>query len=604
MSLSFILSAGLFLSGLCSESGDFVSDSLHAVTITADKGLSVSKTDSLDLENSFTISEILQQNTGLYVGDNGGLSGLKTVSLRGMGSAHTSIYIDGIRVVNVQSGQSDLGMLGVDNLSAALVDYAQNSVRFNTARPSFDKSSVAGKADINIGSFGTYMPSLTMNFRLSDKVSLTANASGVLYKGDYNYGEGFTRKNNDIRQIRGGLDLFGTMNKGEYHIKTWYNAADRGTPGPVSWPSDDRQKDINTFIQGSLRKSFSPFYSLRISAKGGYDDIRYSSSWGDSHYGQTSLQVNSAHDFQIFGWWKMSLAADIHWDGLKSSHYNASRTTLISVVATSFKTRRLSANIAVEYNGAFDRAGKTRNTLSPSADIRISLSDCLCISAFGRRATRVPTFNELYYTGYGNPLLRPEDAVMMDIGLNFRKRPAEGLEITANADAFLNLLTDKITSAPTEEDPAIWMPYNIGKVRSAGTEVHAGATYESGRWKVSADVGYTFLSAVDRTPDSYTYDCQIPYISKHAVVVNAKAAWKGWAICPLWQLRAGRTDGTGRLADWNTLDLNMKKSIKFKDWGELAIKLSIKNITDHRYETVSGYPMPGRSIITGIEFKF
>ena len=92
------------MSGLPSGSSEPVHDTLHAVTITADKGVTISRSDTLRVINSASASDILLQSPGFYVGDNGGLSGLKTVSLRGMGSAHTSIYMDGVRVGNVQSG--------------------------------------------------------------------------------------------------------------------------------------------------------------------------------------------------------------------------------------------------------------------------------------------------------------------------------------------------------------------------------------------------------------------------------------------------------------------------------------------------------------------
>ena len=37
--------------------------------------------------------------------------------------------------------------------------------------------------------------------------------------------------------------------------------------------------------------------------------------------------------------------------------------------------------------------------------------------------------------------------------------------------------------------------------------------------------------------------------------------------------------------------------------GSLTLKVSAKNIGDCRYEISGGYPMPGRSVIGGIEFK-
>ena len=561
---TLILSAGLLLSGLPSGSYEPVSDTLHAVSVIADKGVVVSRIDTLSVTNSFTASDVLLQSAGLHVGDNGGAAGLKTVSLRGFGSAHTAIYLDGVRIGNVQSGQNDLGMIPMDNVGAVTVDYAQNSVSFNTLRPKFTDRSVKGKARLSAGSFGTWLPSARLDFRLSDQMSLSANVSGVFSNGDFDYGDGLVRQNNDVSQFRAGVDLFGLMHKGDYHAKIYYNDTDRGTPGSVDWPSDDRQKDRNVILQGIMRKSFSHLYTLRLSGKASYDDIFYSSAWGDSRYGQTEIQLNSAHDFELAHWCRLSLAADVTWDALASTNYDAERLTAFSALASSFRAGRFSADIAVEYSGAYDMGALSRHALSPSASFRLNLTD---------------------------------------IGADYRLTTCAGWTFKAKLDAFYNRMKDKITSAPTEADPNVWAPYNIGRVRSAGLDMSAGFSH-SGEWNYSLDARYSLLSAVDLTPGSYSYGTQIPYVARHVAVLTGNVERKGWNLASVWHMRAGRTDGTGSLPDWNTLDLTVAKSVKIRTAGVVTLDFSVRNLFDHRYETVSGYPMPGRSFIGTVNFEF
>ncbi len=603
MLLSFIISAGLFYADLHGSVSEQHTDTLHAVTVTADKGVVVSRVDTVFFSNSLTVADALGLNPGLHVGDNGGFSGLKTVSLRGMGSAHTAVYVDGVRLANVQSGQSDLGMLGLENMESAVVDYAQNGIYFRTAKPRFADSPVAGNVRFSAGSFGTYLPSARLDFCLSDRLALCADASGVVSKGNHTYGDGLERVNNDVRQVRAGLDLFGTMDRGEYHLKTFFNQAERGTPGPTGWPSADRQNDLNVFLQASAFRRFSSLYTLHLTSKVSYDDIGYSSAYGDSRFGQTGFQLNSSHDFQLRRWLKISLAADVHWDGLKSSYYGMSRTTAFAALASSFRTGRFSADVALECTGAFDREAETHVAVSPSAGFRYRFFKGLDLTGFARRAYRIPTFNELYYTGYGNPDLKPEDAWMAGLGLDFTRSLGDSWVLKGKLDGFFNLLRDKITSAPSELDPAIWFPYNIGKVSSAGCDVNTGFV-RSGSWTYSLDVRWAFQSAVDRTEGSATYGSQIPYVARHTIIADASVSWKGWSLVPLWQCRAGRTDGTGAVPAWNTLDLSFSKTFHVGRHGELTARLMSKNIMGYSYEVVSGYPMPGRSLICGIEIKF
>ncbi|MBO6239118.1 MAG: Plug domain-containing protein, partial [Bacteroidales bacterium] len=119
----------MFLTSLLFAAGLLVAetpDTLQAVTIVADKGVVVSRTDTVSILKHNTVSEALLRLPGLALTDYGGLSGLKGVSLRGLGTAHTAIYLDGVRVSNFQSGQNDLGMLPLETLGSAVVDYSQN----------------------------------------------------------------------------------------------------------------------------------------------------------------------------------------------------------------------------------------------------------------------------------------------------------------------------------------------------------------------------------------------------------------------------------------------------------------------------------------------
>ena len=604
MLFSILISAGLLLADRPAELAEQPSDTLHAVTVTADKGVVISRTDTLHILNAFDITGELHQVPGLQLGDHGGFAGLKTISLRGMGSPHTAVYVDGVRIGNVQSGQGDMGMLEINNFSSAVVDYAQNSISFHTARPTFGKSRVAGKVEFNTGSFGTYLPAARIDLKLSQKLSMSVNAEGIISKGDFPVTDGSRRSNNDIRQIRGGINLFGSMNDGDYHVKAFYNTAGRGTPGSVSWPSEDRQKDMNAYLQGVMKKRFSPLYTIRLSAKAGYDDIYYTSSWGDSKYSQTELQMNSSHVFSIRRWWKMSLAADIQWDKLTSTNYSASRTTAISALSASFNIDRLSLNVAAEYSGYFDRGQGSRHAISPSMDFRIHAADGLDIVGFARRAYRVPMFNELYYVGYGNPDLKPEDAWLTDLGVDFHRPLSRTWNLKAKIDGFHNILNNKITSAPTAEDPNIWLPYNIGKVSSLGLDIVTGADFTYGNWKGEMDIRYSYQSAVDRTSDSYSYGQQIPYIARHTATASMKISWKGFELNPRWVLKSGRNDSAGNLADWNTLDMTASKTFRLKESLSVGINVAAKNLLDCRYELVSGYPMPGRSFFAGLEVKF
>ena len=599
----------MFFSTLLIAAGLLVAetpDTLQAVTIVADKGVVVSRTDTLALRADGTAAQTLLRIPGLSISDYGGLAGLKSVSLRGLGTAHTDIYLDGVRVSNFQSGQNDLGMLPVETLGSAVVDYAQNSVSFRTARPVFGDSRFTGQVGLQAGSFGTWMPSARVAVKASERLAISAHAAGIITKGDFPYGDnGARRTGNDLKQIRTGIDLFGTLDGGEWQAKAYYNGSDRGTPGSLSWASDDRQQDKNVVVQGSLRKAFSDLYTLNLSAKGAYDKIFYKSAWGDSDYNFTDFQLNSSHTFRLSDWWGVSLAADLEHGALKSPGlYDASRTAAIAALATAFRLGWFSADLALEYRGTFDKGQQALNRLSPSVDLRFTLFEGFDIVAFGRRAFRAPTFNELYYPGYGNPNLMPEDAWLTDLGIDFHRALNSNWALGLKLDGFKNFLSEKIISAPSADDPYVWLPYNVGKVRATGIDAALSLRYDNGRLSGGLSARYSHQNALDKTPDSYTFDQQIPYVAKNTVVLAGDVALAGWRLDAVWNWRGGRFDASGAMPDWNTLDLSLAKDITLGNLGVLSLNVSARNLLDCRYELVRDYPMPGRSILGGFTFKF
>jgi len=594
------LSTLLLVAGLLSAE---TPDTLQTAVVVADKGMVVSLSDTVFISNQINVTEALGSIPALYVGDLGGASGLKTVNLRGLGSAHTAIYLDGVRINNVQSGQTDLGMLDMGNYSDIVVDYAQNSLSFNTSRPVFESGNFAGNVMFRGGSFSTYEPSARLDFKLSDRVSLSALSSLTLSKGDYLYGEGSRRENNDMSQIRAGVDVWGQMDNGSWHAKAYYNGSDRGTPGSVDWPSTDRQKDRNAFVQGVLQNRFSAFYALHASVKAAYDDLSYFSEWGDSNYRAADFQLNTSHIFHITSWMEVSVAADVFHDRLKATDYEAARTGILSNVTAAFILPRFRADVSVEYSGTFDKGADALNAISPSVDFRYIIEDGLEIVAFGRRAYRVPTFNELYYPGFGNPNLKCEDAWLSSIGAHWKK-DISNWSLGAEADAFYDTIKDKIVSAPSEENPSLWFPYNVGKANMYGVDLKARAGFKGTDWATSLSAAYSWQDARDKTPDSASFDKQLPYISKHSLSSTLKGSFKGWNIDFTWNMRCGRRDSYSEMPDYNTLDITAGKDFTFKKGLSLGLRLLARNITDTQYDLSSGYPMPGRAFYGGIEFKF
>ena len=65
--------------------------------------------------------------------DYGGIGGLKTISVRSLGANHTKIMLDGIPLINTETGQIDLGKIPVENISSFSLSNQQWNAPLQTA---------------------------------------------------------------------------------------------------------------------------------------------------------------------------------------------------------------------------------------------------------------------------------------------------------------------------------------------------------------------------------------------------------------------------------------------------------------------------------------
>lgn len=87
--------------------------------------------DDLGIQN---MADAVRRFAGTDVRDYGGTGGLKTVSVRNMGAAHTAISYDGVAVSNCQAGQIDIGRFSLDNVQSLSLSVGQNEDMLQSAR--------------------------------------------------------------------------------------------------------------------------------------------------------------------------------------------------------------------------------------------------------------------------------------------------------------------------------------------------------------------------------------------------------------------------------------------------------------------------------------
>ncbi len=652
--LCLVAMTALPLRAFSEELKDSLLESLQEVLVTDKRKLNtVIPEQSLsgkELENMnvHSVADALRYFSGVQLKDYGGVGGIKTVNVRSMGSNHVGVFYDGIQLSNAQNGQVDLGMYSLDNMQSVSLYNGQKSQIFQSAKdfnsassiylrtrtPFFDEGeNFHLKATLKAGSFDVINPSILYEQKISDRVSASVNAEWMKSSGEYKFrykqmqanGEvafdtTATRKNGDIEALRLEGGLFGQLNGGNWMMKAYHYRSERGVPGAIVsnvWSRGERIWDNNTFVQGSLRKTFGNRYQTQLLAKYAYYDTRYVSRSTttmqmDNNYYQHEVYVSSSHLFNLTNWWDVSAAYDLQWNKMEADQYRFAYPTrrqhfLSAATAISLGQANLQGSIVmniVDDEVEVGKAPSTETVYTPAviASWQPFADTDLSIRAFAKRSFRMPTFNDLYYANIGSAMLKPEHTTQYNLGVAYNSPQHKGFlsSWSLQADIYCNDVDDKIIAYP-KGTQFRWTMLNLGKVKITGVDVSGNVTLCPMRdFRLTARLQYTYQNAIDVTDPRYSYyKDQIPYIPHHSGSAVVQMQWKSWNLNYSFIYTGERYNQQENISSnymkaWYTSDISLVKAFSWYRYKAKAM-LEVNNLFDQDYEVILNYPMPKRN---------
>lgn len=607
---------------------------------------------TLEKLNSLNVADALRYFSGLQVKDYGGVGGIKTVNIRSMGSQHLGVYYDGIELGNAQNGQIDLGQFSLDNVEEVSLYNGQKSSLMQTASDYGNAGSVyirtrvprftPGKrynlrAKVKYGISNMLNIGMVHEYKFSDYINASLTFGTITSDGKYKfryrrknydgtvaYDTTATRQNGDVQSLRVELNLNGTIPRGGWNFKAYTYQSNRGIPGAIVnnvWKREERQKDSNTFLQGSMTKDFSSIYSARLLVKYAnyfthYENHDTTTMMVNNKYRQQEMYMSTTHAVQLLPWWSASVAYDVRWANLTADNYNCPepyRWSHLVSLATAVTLKRFSAQASVLYTYAKDRGeSKTNGGKAVGANMKISrftpaffvnykICDEFSLRGYVKNSFRMPTFNDLYYAEIGNSNLRPESAQQYDLGVVFDKVFDEGIleNIHLQADGYYNDVKDKIIAYPKGQQFR-WTMLNLGRVNITGIDAEMSAKARVSNVKIGVRLQYTYQKSVDVTDgrNSFYHD-QIPYIPLHSGSAIVDAEWKGLSFNYSFIYtgeRYSQQENTqwNYLQPWYTSDLSLSYRFAVKK-TTMRATLEVNNVFSQDYDVILNYPMPKRN---------
>jgi len=598
--------------------------------------------------NAFNVADAVRNFSGVNIKDYGGIGGLKTISVRGLGANHTAVLYDGIQLNDAENGQVDLSKFNLQNVQEITLYNGQPPNICQPAR-SFSAASVLSiktikpelKADkpylitagIKGGSFGLFNPYLLWQQRISNNWSFIINSYLENANGWYKYknqGDGsdsvHTRSGSDIsaQQIDGAL-YWAKNDSNKFNLHINYYNSDRGLPGAVilySPPSAaSRLWNQDFFVQAGYEHTWNSGFHLLVNTKLSKNYLHYLNPVFlniegrlDQHFTQREFYQSAALAYRITPNWEVSYALDASLNDL-NTQYNVTpatpfpyptRFTLLNVLASNFTLGKLHLQGSLLNTNTVEsvKVGKpapNRNIYSPTlmASIQPFEAPNFQLRGFYKSIFRNLTFNDLYYESVINPNLKPEFTKEFDLGATYSKGLNGFLNyITFTVDAYYNNIANKIVYIPDLFNGSI---QNAGRVDIKGLDVgfKTQANLAQG-WKSTLSANYTYQQAINVTdPSSSNYLNQLPYIPKNTLALNAGIDHGHLGVYYNQVLSSQRyynnnNDSGDNLPGYSVSDASIVYRFLTKRTPVMA-SFEVNNLFNKEYSVIRSYPMPGRS---------
>lgn len=642
------------------EEPDSTARALDNVTVTARptpvrlasatpvQTIGVNTIERLGIQN---MADAVRRFAGTTVRDYGGIGGLKTVSVRNMGAAHTGVSYDGVPVSNCQGGQIDIGRFSLDNISTISLAVGNNDELLQPATlfasaavlgittmqpPSSQDRRNSFRIGMKGGSFGFVNPSVRWWGHPSS--STVVALDGDFMRADGNYPFTLENGTESSRERRNNSAITSWHGEGNFTYtrsvatsitaKAYYYYSRRGLPGSVTLynpQSNEQLWDRNAFLQTRWRSRISPQWSVQAVAKYNYGWNRdrqwspqFTGGMYESVHRQDEYYLSATAVYRPVEEATVALASDAAINTLESNLSFCPlprRFTSLTSLTARYSRGGLTANATllatvvtehVKYGEAPDNVRR----LNPSASVSIKpwSEHEIYVRTLYKSSFRMPSFNDLYYERSGNRTLRPERANEWDLGITWGLRPGGTWQyVSFTADGYFNDVRDKIVAFP---GPYVWKTVNYGKVRAYGLDVNAAAAVGLPfSCELTVSAAYSLQRSVNLAdPTSKEYHGQVPYTPLHSgnaacsvttpwltVGYSAVAVGKRYYLAqniPANEIKAyvEQTVTAGRSLNLGTVSLDLR--------AELV------NLANTQYEVIRYYPMPGRSwrVVAHIDF--
>ena len=355
---------------------------------------------------------------------------------------------------------------------------------------------------------------------------------------------------------------------GGIYVKNQYQKADGGIQGYINW-GRNIVDDGNTPGQTPRDYLFhSTDYNMGFTA---YESLYL---WEDN-------TISAGIDFQHWGGHIWNINKEDESIRTAEAWHHVNEVAGYAMMQQGFFNNILDINAGVR----LQHGSTYGNVWVPQAGFIIRPGRDSQFKASFSKGFRAPNIRELYLYAPANPDLKPE--YMLNYEVSYRQHFLN-YNLMLGAALFYIDGKDMIQTTMIDGRPK---NVNTGKFHNKGFEIEAAYNILS---NLSASASWSYLHT----------DSDNLYSPKNKL--NAEITYSPGPFSftledmNIWSMKNGNPNGS--TISYTLLNLRAAYTLGTKVPVTLSVK--VDNITDDRYEIIYGCPMPGTTIMGGVEFKF
>ena len=548
---------------------------------------------------------------GLFVTERGfagyGVSGgsAGTVNIRGVGQGNKVLFMidgqpqwagvfghsvadtyvaNGIERIEVVKGPSSL--LYGSNAMGGSINLITHTQR---------EDGLTGRARAMFGSFSTQKFALSSGYK---KGKFSATLSGQLDRSNGNRAGSAFWLANEFAQLKyaasrhwslaGMLDMTqthadnpGTLQDplenmwtdvvrgtGGLYIKNNYENCDGGIQGYINWGRNNVD-DGNT--PGTTPKDYifhSTDYNMGVTA---YESL----------YLWQANTLSAGIDFQHWGGHVWNTNKEDESIRTSEARHNVNEIAGYVMMQQGFFHDILNINGGVR----LQHGSTYGNEWVPQAGFIVRPTGTAQIKGSFSKGFRAPNIRELYLYPPANPDLKPE--YMLNYELSYRQHFLDYRLMLGAAIFYI----DGRNMIQTVREDGRPRNVNTGKFRNKGFEVEAAYSILS-NLQASASWSYLHTDSDNLYSPKNKLNAEVTYSPGDFSFTLEEMS--------IWSMQNGNPDGSKE----NYSLLNLRAAYTLKGKAPVTLSVKIDNITDKHYQIIYGCPMPGTTLMGGVEFKF